>query len=314
VALTVVCASPRNAGVALREVRPSLAGAGEWVLEAADPELLRERCELVLLALPHGASAELAAELLDRGLRVIDLGSDFRLRDPQDYPRFYDRAHPRPELLAQAFYGLPELTGPPPADCRLLANPGCFATALALGILPLVSKMGESARLAVCGVTGSSGSGATARMGVHHALRMTNFWAYKPLGHQHMGELQQLMRSRHERTVAVDFTAHSAPIARGIHLTISLRRDELDGSPLALLQEAYRESALISVGEGRVALGAVIGSCRAEIGVVETAEAAVVFVAIDNLLKGGSGQAVQNMNLLLGLDELTGLPQMGVWP
>ncbi len=312
--LSAVCASSKNVGRLLGEIRPSLSGLGSRVLEQADPARLGASCDVVFLALPHGSSAELAAGLLDRGCRVIDLGSDFRLRDPEDYPRYYQRAHPCPELLDRAFYGLPELTGPPPDGCALVANPGCFATAIALGTVPLVPHLESGARLVVNGVTGSTGSGARPRHGVHHSLRMTNFWAYKPLAHQHMGELRQLMRSSHGREAAVDFTAHSAPVARGIHLTITLRRSELNGSALALLSEAYDGASLVCVAEGRVAMGAVVGSMRSTIGVVETEDAAAVFVAIDNLLKGGSGQAVQNMNLLLGLEPLAGLPMAGLWP
>ncbi|MBW2730847.1 MAG: N-acetyl-gamma-glutamyl-phosphate reductase [Deltaproteobacteria bacterium] len=312
--LAMLCGA-RSAGQKIGALRPSLA-ALPHVVEAVNAEALAARCEVVFCAMPHGESATLTAELLalHETVRVIDLGSDFRLRDPAGYPRYYGRQHPHPELLEQAFYALPELTGGAPREARIIANPGCFATALALGITPLAAAMKTSARIAISGVTGSSGSGAAPGPGVHHALRLTNLRAYKPLAHQHLGELRQTLREVAQNEVAVDFVPHSGPMARGIHLTMHIRRNELEGDALSLLEAAYAKSALVQVQQGPVAMGAVLGSCRVEIGVAQDAEAIVVFVAIDNLLKGGSGQALQNLNLWLGLEETLGLPLCGVWP
>lgn len=314
VELTMLCGA-RSAGERIAALRPSLT-ALPHVVEAVDATALAARCEVVFCAMPHGESAALTADLLaaHRTVRVIDLGSDFRLRDAAAYPRYYGRAHPHPELLDQAFYALPELTGPAPETSRIVANPGCFATAMALGVTPLASALRSGARVAISGVTGSSGSGAALSPRVHHALRLTNISAYKPLAHQHLGELRQTLREVAGHEVAVDFVPHSGPMARGIHLTILLRREELEGDALALLQAAYAESPLVEVRQGPVAMGGLLGSCRAEIGVAQDDEATVVFVAIDNLLKGGSGQAVQNLNLWLGLEETMGLPICGVWP
>ena len=311
VELSMLCAG-RSAGRDLGEVRPSLAGL-PLVLEAADAEALARRCDAVVLALPHGESARLGGALYDRGVTVIDLGSDFRLRDPADHVRYYGREPGRPDLLPLACYSLPELTGPPPADCRLIASPGCFATALALGLAPLAPLLDTDARVPVFGVTGSSGSGIAPSPRVHHALRSTSFTAYRPLAHQHLGELRQLLGDRGP-VPAIDFVPHSAPLTRGIHLTISIRAAELDANPLALYREAYDDDALIQVAEREIALGAVIGSCGAMIGVTSSNEVHVIFVAIDNLLKGGAGQAVQSLNLCRGWDETQGLPLIGMWP
>lgn len=308
-----------SVGRRLGELRPGLAVGelGERVIEPAEAELIAERAEVAFLALPHGDSAELAAELLSRGCKVIDLGSDFRLRDADDYPRYYGRPHPRPELLSRAFYGLPELTGAPPAGCELIANPGCFATALALGLAPLAPLCKAGSRLAVSGVTGSSGSGATPTSRVHHSLRSANLSAYKVLEHQHLGELRQLLATRTlgRSAPAVDFVPHSGPLVRGIHLTIIARQDELAGDAAAALESAYAEAELVRVRrDATVELASVLGSCRAELAVCQGEGAVVITVAIDNLLKGGSGQAVQNLNLLCGFAPQAGVPLYGVWP
>jgi N-acetyl-gamma-glutamyl-phosphate/LysW-gamma-L-alpha-aminoadipyl-6-phosphate reductase len=310
--LKMVCGH-RSAGRPLGDARPSLLATGLDVMPI-DADAIANAAELALLALPHGESALLAAQLLDRGVKVIDLGSDFRLREAADYPRYYGREHPRPELLSRAVYSMPELTGPLDPTQQLVANPGCFATALALAAVPLVPLLAPQARIAAVGITGSSGSGAAPSKAVHHSLRPTNLTAYKPLTHQHLGELLQLMRELHGREVALDFVPHSGPFVRGIHVTLQLRRAELSDDVLARYREQYAKAKLVSVSEGPVAMGSVVGSCRAALGVSVGDEVVVVYSAIDNLIKGGSGQALHNMNLLMGWPELAGLPQMGMWP
>lgn len=310
--LTAVCGFS-SAGRALHEVRPSLRGAGPLTVKAFDPDQLQSDCDLVFLALPHGTSAALAAALLERGLRVIDLGSDCRLRRSADVVRYYGSEPTHPELLNEAFYSLPELTGPIPEGTRLVANPGCFATALALALAPLAARLREPASVQVFGITGSSGSGLNPSERVHHSLRRTSFTAYKSLRHQHLGEVRQLLASR-GAVPDIAFVPHSSTLVRGIHITVTCRRQDLDGTALDLLQDAYAGAAFVDAVAGEIPMGAVIGSNRALLGAVQDEGTAVVFCAIDNLLKGGSGQAIQNMNLLLGLDEGLGLPAVGIWP
>lgn len=307
-------AARSNAGEQLGAIRPNLAGLGSWELEPASAEAIAERCGLAFLALPHGASAALAIELLERGVPVIDLGSDFRLNHAADYPRYYRREHPAPSYLERAVYCLPELTGAPPEDAPIIACPGCFATALAMTLAPLVPALGAEARVAVSGMTGSSGSGASPSAGVHHSLRHSNLVGYKPLAHQHLGEVRQLLIELHGRFPAIDFVPHSAPLVRGILLTAHLREDELEEDPLELYHDAYGDQPLVDVVEGPVPLGAVVGSLRVRIGVASADGAVVVWTAIDNLLKGGAGQAVQIANLRAGLPLETGLPRLGIWP
>lgn len=303
----------RSAGVALSEVRPSLAGPADGPLEAFDPDAIASVAEVALLALPHGASAQAAEALLTRGVKVIDLGSDFRLPDPAAHASCYGRPAEALPVRGQAVYCLPELTGGPPVDAELVANPGCFATALALLLAPLVGSIAPETSLPVFGVTGSTGSGVTPSAGVHHSLRVNSFVSYKPLRHQHMGEVRQLLEGR-GRAPEVHFVPHSLPAPRGIHLTTLVPRAAIEADPLALFQDLYAEAPFVEVGPGVVPMGSVLLSNRARLGVVNEGEHFVLFCAIDNLLKGGSGQAVQNLNLWQGWPETTGLPLVGAWP
>jgi N-acetyl-gamma-glutamyl-phosphate reductase len=317
VVITAVVAGS-SAGKQLGDVRPGLRGA-DMTLQAYDPTALADGCDVVFLALPHGESGRAAAELVARGVKVIDLGSDLRLRDPVAGERWYGRAVTAPELAAEAWYGLPELTGAPPPGVRAIANPGCFATALAMLVAPLQAVCVDGAGIDVFGVTGSTGSGIQPSAGVHHSLRVSSFTAYKALKHQHLGELGQLLADRNpagRRVPSVRFVPHSLPAARGIHLTALVARRDLDG-PVDLLttyRAAFASSPLVDVVAGEIPMGAVQGSCRVMIGVGGDADTAVIYVAIDNLLKGGSGQAVQNLNLWMGWEETTGLPTLGMWP
>lgn len=310
--LEMICAGS-SAGKDMGDVRPSFAGL-ELEVEPANPRELAERCETAILALPHGESAPLAIDLYQRGLTVIDLGSDFRLEDPLDHERYYGRKAPDPEILKEARYSLPELTGKP--EGRLIASPGCFATAMCLAIAPLANRLPLGAKVAVFGATGSSGSGIAPAPNVHHSLRSTSFVAYKPLAHQHIGEVRQLIH-RLGGDLQIDFVPHSAPMVRGIHVTAMFDRSSLL-DPKSSLNEAfqsqYEDRPFVKVQEGPVNVGWATGSNRAFVGVTENDQTAVVMVALDNLLKGGAGQAIQSLNLLNDWDETTGLPMVGMWP
>lgn len=304
--LTMVCGQ-ESAGKDLSIIRPGL--AKPLIVEAPSADLIAEKCDAVVLALPHGQSAPLAEELLRRDVVVVDLGSDFRLKNPQDVMDYYGREAPRQKLLDLAWYGLPELMGPPPEGTRLIAAPGCFATALSLTLAPL-TPLGLS-RVPVFGVTGSSGSGIAPAPGVHHSLRTTGFVAYKALSHQHMGEVSQLLAGRGWKG-EIDFVPHSAPVVRGIHLTALV--DASAEAVESLFREAYSKSVFVSLYRGPVNMGSVAGSNRAAIGWSGQGDRTAVFCAIDNLVKGGAGQGLQNLNLLMGWPEAEGLNVFGQWP
>lgn len=302
-------AGGESAGKSLRNLRPGL--DLDLTIEPADSDVLAKRCDVVFLALPHGKSADMAYELLERSCPVFDLGSDFRLRSSEQVKTWYGRESEYEGLLSEATYALPEITGGPPPTARLIACPGCFATGLALTLAPLTGLLGKDDRVSSFGITGSSGSGIQPSAGVHHSLRMTSFTAYKPLSHQHMGEVGQLLGDLGAE-FEVDFIPHSAPITRGIHLTTMVNR------PVEEVRKAFTDryagKHLIRLSEGPVALGSVIGTCRVAIGLAGQGGQTAIFTALDNLLKGGSGQAVQNLNLWRGWPELDGLPLHGMWP
>ncbi len=312
VALTYL-ASGRSAGRQLADVRPAFGGGGPLPLQAYDAAAAAAAADVLFLALPHGASGAAARELRALGAAVIDLGSDLRLSDPAAARRWYGRDPSAPELLDQAHYSLPELTGAPPARHPLIANPGCFATALALAVAPLAAHVDPAAGFTVFGATASSGSGIEPSAGVHHTLRVDNFVAYKTLTHQHLGEVGQLL-ARRGTPQPIRFVPHSLPAPRGILVTVVLPREALAADALTVLSDAYAGAAFVDVGPGEVPMASVRLSNRARLGVVRGDEAVVVFAAIDNLLKGGSGQAVQNLNLAWGFPETAGLPVMGTWP
>ncbi len=303
----------RSAGQDLSDVRPSLMGPADGPLEAFDAASIAARADVAMLALPHGESARAAEALLAHGVKVIDLGSDFRMPDPEAHAATYGRPAEALAVRDQAVYCLPELTGGPPAEAQLVANPGCFATALSLLLAPIAPHLDPSVPVSVFGATGSTGSGVKPSAGVHHSLRVNNFVAYKPLRHQHMGEVMQLLSGR-GRTPPVRFVPHSLPAPRGIHLTAVVGAEALEGSPLALWREAFAGRPFVQVEEGTVPMGSVLLSNRARLGAVREGDDWVLFAAIDNLIKGGSGQAIQNLNLWHGWPEDTGLPVVGAWP
>ena len=301
-----------SAGRPFSDIRSGFRGVVDTVVESPDPDVIAERCDVAILALPHGASAAIAEQLLERDLVVVDLGSDFRIKDRQVSATMYGREAPRQVLLDRAFYSLPELTGPPPNGTRLIASPGCFATGLNLLLAPLAKANLLPNPPTVFGVTGSSGSGIAPAPGVHHSLRTTNFVSYKSLRHQHLGEVQQLL-TNFGFGGALNFVPHSAPMVRGIHLTLVLT-----GVATSQIEAAFRahyaSHPMLSLIQGPTPIASVAGTNRVVIGFESAGDDSVVTLAMDNLLKGGSGQAIQSLNLLYGFPEATALPMIGVWP
>ncbi|MDI9641353.1 N-acetyl-gamma-glutamyl-phosphate reductase [Kamptonema cortianum] len=297
-----------SAGKRLADIRPGFSHCPDLVISEVCPETIARSCETVFLALPHGESAAVAQPLLDLGVTIIDLGSDFRLSDPSAVDLYYKRPAPSQQLLDQAIYCLPELTGAPPRDTKLIAVPGCFATGLNL----LVAGLHGIADLVhIFGITGSSGSGISPSAGVHHSLRPTNFLAYKSLNHQHEGEVRQLLRKQN-RAIDFTFVPHSAPMVRGIHLTtvVKATAEVVEAS----LRRLYANQTCIIIEPGPAPVGSVIGTNLVRLGFESDGDFTAVFCAMDNLLKGGSGQAVQIFNLLNNFPETEGLPLIAAWP
>jgi N-acetyl-gamma-glutamyl-phosphate reductase len=286
-----------------------------------------EGMDVVFLALPHKVTAKLAPEL--RGVRgaVLDLSGDYRLRDPGEYARFYGHEHPFPEELGAWVYGLPELHREAIRAARRVASPGCFATTIALGLLPLARAGLLGGSVHTVAATGSSGSGAYSQAGTHHPLRASNLKIYRPLEHQHTPEIEQTLRDAAGPGAAelwLDFVPVSAPLTRGIlaNSFVSLAGDTEPAQVDRLFRGFYGDAAFVRVlgaGPRHAEVVAVKGSMWVELSwTLSPARGGrrqlVVTTALDNLVKGGAGQAVQSMNLILGMPERTGLAAPALWP
>ncbi len=310
-------------GEPLSAADPALEGRTELVFEGIPPAEAARGVDVVLLGLPHGVSATKVPELAAmEGLRVVDMSGDFRLKDPASYARFYGHAHPCPELLPLFVYGLPELNREIVRRARLVASPGCFATTIELALLPLARAKLLEGIVHVQGITGSSGSGAAPSAATHHPVRAGNLRAYKPLEHQHVPEIEETLSAAGARDLALRFVPVSAPLGRGILATAFVElpeawtQDRLE----ALYRDAYADEPFVRVPRRRLPeVAAVSGSNFAEVGVAAGPARAgrrtvTLLGAADNLVKGGAGQAIQNMNLMLGLGEMASLSDPGPWP
>ncbi len=307
----VVATGDTSAGQKVSDLYPSLAGAyPDLVYSAYEPSLFDD-LDLVFLALPHGASSGLVADLRKRVAKVVDLAADFRLKDPALYPRWYHAEHTAPELLAEFRFGLPELFRAELAGADLVAAPGCYVTAASLALAPLVRAGAiETTGIIVDAASGTSGAGRVPKPDVHYAKVNEDFTAYGLLDHRHTPEIEQAIGAQ------VLFTPHLAPMTRGILATCYARPTTAGLDPLALLRDFYAGEPFVIVGDGSPSTKATFGSNTAHITARYDDRTGWVLVlcALDNLVKGASGQALQCANLALGLEETAGLPLAGTYP
>ncbi len=287
----------------------------------ATPEALSKTCDLVFLALPHATSAALAAPLLEAGLTVIDLSADFRLRDPAIYAQWYGE-HPHPGLIEGAVYGLPERYRDEIREAKLIAGPGCYPTATLLAVLPLLEAgLIEGDLVADC-KSGVSGAGRTPKVGTLFSEAGEQLSAYAVASHRHEPEIAQEASRAAGRELAVTFTPHLVPMSRGILATVYARTSGEAPQGEAELRDLYRgyyrDAPFVDVlPEGHFpGTGSVRGSNRCAVGVTRhpRTDQVIAIAAIDNLVKGAAGQAIQCMNLRFGLDETAGLSTAGVFP
>ncbi len=317
--------SRNHAGKPLFSQHPNLRGVVDGVFDA-EPDwgwLAEGEVAVVFAAMPHLAFAgqyeAIEGELAQVGLRervlIIDLSGDFRLDDAAVFEAAYGERHPCPERLAEFVYGLAEINTEAIRATRRVANPGCFSTAANLALAPFA---GESSLgfVAIDGKTGSSGSGATPEAGTHHPTRANDFRAYKMLAHRHEAEIAMVSRQRGWFEPSLSFVPHSAPMIRGIFDTLHLLFNEPVSEAWARerLQATYGGRRFVRVVEGSPRVAAVTGSNFCDIGVAARGKTLVVMSALDNLVKGMAGQAIQNMNLMLGRDESDGLRFAGTYP
>lgn len=313
----VAVTSRSREGVPVSAIHKNLEGLTDLCFSTPGEDELVERSDVIVGAMPHGASAEVLAPLVDRGAKVVDLSGDFRLRDAATYARWYKREHPRHDLMQHAVYGCPEAHREAMRGARLIASPGCFATAINLALLPAAPSL--AGQPVVVAMTGSSGSGADASAGTHHPTRAQTLRPYKVLAHQHTPECVQLLQQHGADALeGLVFTPVSAPLVRGIVAVVTAPL--IPGADPEAVADRYRAfyatHPFVKVLASREPECAPIaGTNYAEVRARATADGRLhVVCAIDNLVKGGAGQGVQALNLMMGLDEEQGLDWPGTWP
>lgn len=311
-----VCAlaSDSSAGTPISHIYPSMHHFCDLTMETLDTQRLGKECDVVFLALPHGVSAACAAQLLEAGCRVIDLSADFRYRDLTAYEKTYGVTHPCPQLLSEAVYGLSEIYAAEVAAARIVGNPGCYTTCANLALIPPVAKgLVDPTSIIIDAKSGVTGAGRKPSPDNHFPEVDENFKAYKVAAHRHTSEIEQEVSAAAGKPIRLSFTPHLLPVKRGILATIYASVTE--SFSVKALYDAYaayyaQQPFVYIHPQGRLPeLKYVNGSNMAHIGFVydEATRRVIILSALDNLIKGAAGQAVQNMNLMFGLEQTTGL-------
>jgi N-acetyl-gamma-glutamyl-phosphate reductase len=313
--------SRKEAGTPVARMFPSLRRRVELAFSEPSPRALAG-CDVVFFATPNGVAMGEARAVLEGGARIVDLSADFRIKDVAEWERWYKTKHAAPELVREAVYGLPEMNREQVRRARLVANPGCYPTAIQLGFLPLIEAgVVDLEHLIADAKSGVSGAGRKTELNLMFSEAADNFAAYHVMGHRHWPEIRQGLAQAAKRDVGLVFTPHLTPLIRGIHATLYARiTKEADfqqlfekryaGEPFVDVMPAGSHPDTRSVRAAntcRLALHRPPESARGS-------DTLVVLSVIDNLVKGASGQAVQNMNLMFGLPEITGLEQVAVVP
>jgi N-acetyl-gamma-glutamyl-phosphate reductase len=312
--------SRRFAGVPVAEVYPVFSGLTDLVYTDTSPDEMAGLADLVFLALPHGVSMEIAPHFLRAGRKVVDLSADFRIRDAATYEAWY-RPHTAAGTIREAVYGLPELYREQIRTSRLVANPGCYPTSIILGLAPVLrSRWIDPDSVIADSKSGVSGAGRDPQIASLYCEVAGGFKAYKVGRHRHTPEIEQELSALAGGEMQISFTPHLLPVKRGILSTIyaRLERDVTGEEATARYREFYRDEPFVRIcPAGRLpTLSSVVGSNYCDIGVtVDKRTRRIIIVSvIDNLIKGASGQAIQNMNLMCGLPEETGLPAIALFP
>lgn len=317
----VTCITSRSeAGMPVVDMYPNLRGHFDLVFSEPDPSILAA-CDLVFFATPHGVAMRMIPELMASGVRVVDLSADFRLKDLQVWTEWYGMPHEAPEWVEKAVYGLPEVARDEISKAQLVANPGCYPTAVQLGFLPLLEHdLVDPSRLIADAKSGSSGGGRQGKIGMLHGEIGESFKAYGASGHRHLPEIRQGLSAAAGVETGVTFVPHLVPMIRGIEATLyaELKNpadfDRLQG----LFEERYRDEPFVDVmpfgshPETRSVRGANL--CRMALHRQEQSNIVIISSVIDNLVKGAAGQAVQNMNIMFGLKETLGLEAPALLP
>jgi len=309
--------SRKEAGMPVAEMFPNLRGHVKLAFSTPEEAGL-EQCDVVFFATPNGVAMQQTRALLDAGVKVIDLAADFRIKDVAEWQKWYKMDHACPDLVAEAVYGLPEINREKIRGARLIANPGCYPTAVQLGFLPLLEAgVVDPGFLVADAKSGVSGAGRKAETNILFAEAADNFKAYAVAGHRHWPEIKQGLESFAGREVGFTFVPHLTPLIRGIHATL-YARVSANVDLQALYEKRYAGETFVDVlpagshPETRSVRGANV--CRIAVHRPQGSDTVVVLSVIDNLVKGAAGQAVQNMNILFGLAEDTALADVGMLP
>jgi N-acetyl-gamma-glutamyl-phosphate reductase len=313
-----VITSRTEVGRGVAELFPSLRGRLELAFVEPDNRLLGT-CDVVFSATPNGVAMTHAPALLEAGVRFIDLGADFRLRDPALWEQWYGLPHTCPELLSEAVYGLPEANRDAIRQARLVANPGCYPTAVQLGFLPLLEQdLIDPGCLIADAKSGVSGAGRGANVATLYAEAADNLKAYAVAGHRHSPESRQGLEAACGHRVGLTFVPHLAPMIRGIHATLYARLKNGNADLQEIFMARYANEPFVDVlPEGSHPETRSVradNTCRLAVHRPGAGDIVVVLSVIDNLVKGAAGQALQNMNIMFGLDEVRGLDHPAVSP
>jgi len=309
--------SRKEAGMPVAELFPSL--RGRVSLKFSDPaDAGLDKCDVVFFATPNTVAMGQARELVDAGVKIVDLSADFRIQDIAEWERWYKAKHAAPDLVAEAVYGLPEINREAVRKARIIANPGCYPTATQLGFLPLVEAgVIDTDHLIADAKSGVSGAGRKADVNILFSEAADNFSAYGVSGHRHWPEIRQGLARAAGRSVGLTFVPHLTPMIRGIHATLYARITR-EADFQALFEARYAGERFVDVmppgshPDTRSVRAA--NTCRIAIHRPQGGDTLVILSVIDNLTKGAAGQAVQNMNLLFGFDEAAGLGDIAVVP
>jgi len=309
--------SRADAGTPVSQMFPSLRGYVNLAFTHPDEASL-DQCDVVFFATPNGIAMQQTRALLDAGVRVIDLAADFRIKDIAEWEKWYGMTHACPDLVAEAVYGLPEVNRAQIKQARLVANPGCYPTAVQLGFIPLLEAgLVDASQLIADAKSGVSGAGRKAEISALLAEAADSFKAYGVAGHRHLPEIKQGLASVSGAPVGLTFVPHLTPMIRGIHATL-YAQIKTDIDLQSLFEKRYANEAFVDVlpagshPETRSVRGSNL--CRIAVHRPQGGNTAVILSVIDNLVKGAAGQAVQNMNIMFGLPEATALNVLPLLP
>lgn len=317
--------SRQSAAEYVFNIHPNLRGLTQLKFVPQDFGELRKNCDLVFTATPHGGSVNLVPKLLEEGLKVIDMSADYRLKKPSEYETWYGWKHTHPELLNEAIYGLPELHREEIKNARLVGCPGCMATATILAIIPLIKADLIDKKHVVADLkVGSSGGGSKPTSASHHPERFGGVRPYKVIMHRHIGEVEQELNALSTEPIAISFTPHAVNMVRGILVTVhtfpkqpiaskdiwKALRAAYEGEPF--IRFVKYQKGCYQLPDPKVTQGT--NYCDIGFEIDSHANRLLMFSAIDNMVKGASGQGVQCLNLMMGIDETTGLKSTGFHP